>query len=89
MKLGKVKGKIIFTYEDSDGKTYKKAEAVTTEIEASAPQEPTQRKEKKKTDLLPWWAWLSIGVLGGGAVGCAVPLAVVGAKRRKEDEKRL
>lgn len=88
-KLGKVKGKIIFTYEDSDGKTYKKAEAVSTEIEAPAPQETPQQAEKKKTDLLPWWAWLTVGIVGGGAVGCAVPLAVVGAKKRKEDEKRL
>ena len=88
-KLGEVKGKIIFTYEDSDGKTYKKTEAVSTEIEALAPQEPPQQAEKKKTDLLPWWAWLTVGVIGGGGVGCAVPLAVFSAKRRKEDEKRL
>ncbi len=88
-KLGEVKGKIIFTYEDSDGKTYKKAEAVSTVIEAPAPQEQTLPPEKKKTDLLPWWAWLTVGIVGGGSVGCAVPVAVFGAKRRKEDEKRL
>ena len=88
-KLGKVKGKIVFTYEDGYGKQYKKTETVSTVIEAPAPQEQPQQDEKKKTDLLPWWAWLTVGIVGGGAVGCTVPVAVFGAKRRKEDEKRL
>lgn len=87
--FGEVKGKIVFTYEDGYGKQYKKTETVSTVIEAPAPQEQPQQAEKKKTDLLPWWAWLSVGIVGGGAVGCAVPVAVFGAKRRKEDEKRL
>ena len=88
-KLGKVKGKIVFTYEDSFGKTYKKTEAVSTVIEAPAPTEVQEEAKDKKTDLLPWWAWLTVGIVGGGAVGCAVPVAVFSAKRRKEDEKRL
>ncbi len=88
-QFGEVKGKIVFTYEDGYGKQYKKTETVSTVIEAPAPQEQPQQDEKKKTDLLPWWAWLTVGIVGGGAVGCAVPVAAFGAKRRKEDEKRL
>lgn len=88
-KLGKVKGKIVFTYEDSFGKTYKKVETVSTVIEAPAPTEMPEEAKEKKTDLLPWWAWLTVGVIGGGGFGCAVPVAVFSAKRRKEDEKRL
>ena len=87
-QLGDVKGKIIFSYEDSFGKKYTKEQEVSTVIEEKVEEEKLETKTEEKKNP-QWWLFLLGGILLGGAVGAAVPTAIHSYKQRKEDEKRL
>ena len=85
--LGKIKGKIKILYEDVYGTKYNITQPVSTLIEEKIEIEQVEEEEKPKYPL--WWAFLLGGVVLGGGIGCAVPIAVYSSKQRKEDEMRL
>lgn len=87
-KLGEIKGKIIFSYEDCFGKKYTKEQDVSTVIEKKVETEKLETKTEEKKNP-QWWLFLLGGILLGGTVGAAVPIAIHSSKQRKEDEKRL
>ena len=86
--LGDVKGKIIFSYEDSFGKKYTKEQEVSTIIEEKVEEEKLETKTEEKKNP-QWWLFMLGGIFLGGAAGAAVPIAIHSSKQRKEDEKRL
>ena len=47
----------------------------------------TEEEEQAKYPM--WWAFLLGGIVLGGGVGSAIPIAIYSNKQRKEDEMRL
>ena len=86
--LGKTDGRIIISYEDEFGETYKKKIPVSTVIEKKA-TEKTEKDEQEEKKNPQWWVFLLGGIAFGGTVGCAIPILIHSHKQRKEDELRL
>lgn len=86
-ELGETEGTVTITYEDEFGKSYTKEQKVSTTI-VEKPVEPTTEEEEQSKYPL-WWAFLLGGIVLGGGVGCAIPIAIYSNKQRKEDEMRL
>lgn len=86
-ELGETEGTVTITYEDEFGKSYTKEQRVSTTI-VEKPVEPTTEEEEQAKYPL-WWAFLLGGIALGGAIGCAIPIAIYSNKQRKEDEMRL
>ena len=86
-ELGETEGTVTITYEDEFGKTYTKEQKVSTTI-VEKPVEPEAEEEEQAKYPL-WWAFLLGGIVLGGGVGCAIPIAIYSNKQRKEDEMRL
>lgn len=85
--LGETEGTVTITYEDEFGKSYTKKQKVSTTIVEKPVELTTEEEEQSKYPL--WWAFLLGGIVLGGAIGCAIPIAVYNNKQRKEDEMRL
>ena len=86
-ELGDTEGTVTITYEDEFGKSYTKKQKVNTTV-VERPVEPeTEEEEQPKYPL--WWAFLLGGIVLGGGVGCAIPIAIYNNKQRKQDELRL
>lgn len=87
-KLGEVKGKIIFTYEDGFGEKFTKEQTVSALIEkkAETTKADTAEKEKKNPQ---WWAFLTGGVILGGGAAFGAFFAMQSRKQRRKDEETL
>lgn len=85
--LGDTEGTVTITYEDEFGKSYTKKQKVNTTV-VERPVEPVEEEEEQAKYPL-WWAFLLGGIALGGAIGCAIPIAINSSKQRKEDEMRL
>lgn len=86
-ELGETEGTVTITYEDEFGKSYTKKQKVNTTV-VERPVEPeTEEEEQPKYPL--WWAFLIGGIVLGGGVGSAIPIAIYSNKQRKQDELRL
>lgn len=86
-ELGETEGTVTITYEDEFGKSYTKEQKVSTTI-VEKPVEPEAEDEEQSKYPL-WWAFLLGGIVLGGGIGCAIPIAIYSNKQRKEDEMRL
>lgn len=86
-ELGDAEGTVTVTYEDEFGKTYTKEATVSTTIVEKPVGEETEEEEQSKYPL--WWVFLLVGIVFGGGIGCAIPIAINSSKQRKEDEMRL
>ncbi len=86
-QLGDVAGTVTITYEDEFGKSYTKEQKVETEV-VEKPVQPVEEEEEQAKYPL-WWAFLLGGIVLGGGIGCAIPIAINASKQRKEDEMRL
>ncbi|MGN0532405.1 MAG: hypothetical protein ACI4IN_06385 [Eubacterium sp.] len=86
-ELGDTEGTVTITYEDEFGKSYKKKHKVSTKIVEKPVEPETEEEEQAKYPL--WWAFLLGGIVFGGGVGCAIPIAIYNNKQRREDEMRL
>ena len=86
-ELGDIDGTVVFTYEDEFGREYKKKAKVSSAI-VERPVK-TVAEEEKETKYPMWWAFLLGGIVLGGGVGSAIPIAINNSKKRKEDELRL
>ncbi|MGN0005541.1 MAG: hypothetical protein ACI37Z_06195 [Candidatus Gastranaerophilaceae bacterium] len=86
-ELGETGGTVTITYEDEFGKSYTKEQKVSTTIVEKPVEPETEEEEQAKYPL--WWAFLLGGIVLGGGIGCAIPIAVYNNKQRKEDEMRL
>lgn len=86
-ELGETEGTVTITYEDEFGKSYTKEQKVSTTIVEKPVEPETEEEEQAKYPL--WWAFLLVGIVLGGGVGCAIPITVYTNKQRKEDEMRL
>ena len=86
-ELGETEGTVTITYEDEFGKTYTKEQKVSTTIVEKPVEPETEEEEQAKYPL--WWVFLLGGIVLGGGIGCAIPIAIYNNKQRKEDEKRL
>lgn len=86
-ELGDAEGTVTVTYEDEFGKTYTKEATVSTTIVEKPVVEETEEEEQSKYPL--WWVFLLVGIVFGGGIGCAIPIAINSSKQRKEDEMRL
>lgn len=86
--LGEAKGKVTISYEDAFGETYTVSADLSTVIEKKViPAAPEEEEKQSKYPL--WWVFLLVGLVTGGGIGCAIPIAVYSKKQRKEDELRL
>lgn len=86
-ELGETEGTVTITYEDEFGKSYTKEQKVSTTIVEKPVEPKTEEEEQAKYPL--WWAFLLGGIILGGGIGCAIPIAIYSNKQRKEDEMRL
>lgn len=86
-ELGETEGTVTITYEDEFGKSYTKEQKVSTTIVEKPVEPETEEEEQSKYPL--WWAFLLGGIILGGGIGCAIPIAIYSNKQRKEDEMRL
>lgn len=85
--LGDTEGIVIITYEDEFGKSYTKEQKVSTTIVEKPVDPETEEEEQPKYPM--WWAFLIGGIVLGGGVGSAIPIAIYSNKQRKQDEMRL
>ncbi len=85
--LGKVEGEIVFSYEDDYGKVYTEKVKVSTLVEEKV--ETAETEEEEETGNKHWYLFILLGVCLGGGLGFGIPKAIISAKQRKEDEKRL
>ena len=86
-ELGDTEGTVTITYEDEFGKSYTKKQKVNTTV-VERPVEPVEEEEEQSKYPL-WWAFLIGGIVLGGGVGSAIPIAIYSNKQRKQDEMRL
>lgn len=87
-KLGETAGIVKISYCDCYGKTYSEDINISTNIIKKIEVNQTE-KEEKVTDKIPWWVFIAGGIVIGGGIGAAIPIAVYSKKQRKQDEQRL
>lgn len=86
-KTGEVKGTAEITYENDFGEEFSQTVELTSNVEPK--KEETEQEQEKQPKFRLWWAFMLGGLVVGGGIGAAVPIAVNSYKKRKEDELRL
>lgn len=85
--VGELKGTATISYENDFGEEFTQNIDLTSSVEAK--KEVADEEQEKEPKFRLWWAFLLGGLVLGGGIGAAVPIAINSYKKRKEDELRL
>lgn len=84
---GEVGGTAEISYENDFGEKFSESVDLSSTVEPK--KETANEDEENQPKFRLWWAFMLGGLVVGGGVGAAVPIAINSYKKRKEDELRL
>lgn len=84
---GEAHGTAEISYENDFGEEFSESVDLSSMVEPK--KETTSENEENQPKFRLWWAFMLGGLVIGGGVGAAVPIAINSYKKRKEDELRL
>ncbi|MBQ9229342.1 MAG: hypothetical protein IJ168_11015 [Eubacterium sp.] len=87
--LGETSGTATISYEDEFGTPYSQTVDLSTTVEEAILPELPEEEETSQSRFPFWWAFLLGGLVLGGAIGAAIPIAIHSHKQRLADEAML